>query len=493
MTLIYGTFNRLVNKIKKLLIFLVSIVILLTLASPYVISLYVEKKYRALTKAIIALNPEIVITNNIQRKYLSSKFITKIQLSKNIFFDNQSGMVERNLPKNNKNNSTLLILQHDVKHIPFNKIFNNNRLIAEIHTKMLAGLPGFLQQEQPAFSTTTIDFNGNIKTIVNAINLDYVLDLDEDYSLQAKQIAVQIGNDNKDFTINCAIPKLIYVENNKKAEIDDLQFNIKINNFKSANKRSIKLLTEVERVYLVEKSTPVLRLVHFSMEQNLTKINTDKSTLGHNISFSRLNIYEQKFGPLATKWQISNINLPIIMNNFNNFKLPITLEQVSAYKFIEMGNHLLKYQPSISVDVLLNTSHGKLKLLSDFTANPKEADWFTMEDILDSLQANVAAYMPKKIFFELVTLVLQEKLKKEGVVHPVYKPHHKRDNNMPKAIAVQDPKEFQKQLESMVVERVNYLLKHHVIKEQDNSFVLDLSIAEGTFYSRMNPFKLFSF
>ena len=116
-----------------------------------------------------------------------------------------------------------------------------------------------------------------------------------------------------------------------------------------------------------------------------------------------------------------------------------------------------------------------------------------MEDILDSLQANVAAHMPKKIFFEIVTLVLQEKLKKESVIEPVYKNNHKHGHNMPNAIALQDPKEFQKQLESMVIERVNYLLKHNVINEQENSFVLDLSIAEGTFYSRMNPFKLFSF
>jgi hypothetical protein len=493
MTLIYDTLSNIVNKIKKILILLVSIVIVLALACPYAISFYVEQKYRALTKAIVALNPEIVITNNVQRKYLSSKIITKVQLTKNIFFDEQSGIIERNLPKTNMSNKILLILQQDVKHLPFNKILNKDRLIAEIHTKMIAGFPAFFQQEQPEFSLTTIDFKGNVKTTVNAINLDYVLNLDEDYSLQAKQIAMRIENDNKDFKVNLEIPKLVYVESNKKAEIDDVQFNIKINDFKSANNRNIQLLTEIERIYFVDKSTPVLRLVNFSMSQDLSKINTEKSTLNNSVSFARLNVFEQKFGPLVTKWQINNIHLPTIMENFNNFKLPITMEQVTAYKFMEMGNRLLKYQPNVTVDVLLNTGSGKLKLLSDFTANPKEADWFTMEDILDSLQANVAAHMPKKIFFEIVTLVLQEKLKKESVIEPVYKNNHKHGHNMPNAIALQDPKEFQKQLESMVIERVNYLLKHNVINEQENSFVLDLSIAEGTFYSRMNPFKLFSF
>jgi hypothetical protein len=45
----------------------------------------------------------------------------------------------------------------------------------------------------------------------------------------------------------------------------------------------------------------------------------------------------------------------------------------------------------------------------------------------------------------------------------------------------------------MVVEKIAYLIKNNIIKEQEDGFSLDLSIAEGTFYSRMNPFKIFSF
>ena len=493
MNIIYDTLKKLVNKIKKLLILLVSIAVLLALALPYGVGIYIEKEYRTITKNITSLNPEIIITNNVQRNYLNSKIITKIQVSKNIFFDNQSSIIEHDLPTDNLINKIFLVLQHDVKHVPFNKILHKNRLIAEIQTKVLAGFPGFLHQEQPVFSLTTIDFKRHLKTVVNEINMEYVLDLDEDHSLQAKQIAIQLENDNKNFKANLEIPKLIYIENSKKAEIDDVQLNININNFKSANKLNVNILTEIDRVYIVEKLKPILRLVNFSMEQNLKNVSVDNSTLSNSISFVRLNVHEQKFGPLATKWQIRNIHLPTIINSFNDVKLPITIDQISRYKLAEIGNSLLKYQPNLSIDLLLNTSSGKLKLLSDFTANPKDVDWFTKEDILDSLQANIAAHIPRKVFFELVTVLLQEKLKKETSIQPVYKSHNKHTNNLPKAIALQDPKEFQRQLEDMVIERVNYLLKNHIIKQQDNSFVLDLSIAEGTFYSRMNPFKLFSF
>ena len=89
--------------------------------------------------------------------------------------------------------------------------------------------------------------------------------------------------------------------------------------------------------------------------------------------------------------------------------------------------------------------------------------------------------------------MLEERLKKENSIQPVYNPTRKHAVNMPKSVALKDPKELQKQLEAMVVERVGYLLKNDIIKERADSFELDLSIAEGTFYSRMNPFKLFTF
>ena len=122
----------------------------------------------------------------------------------------------------------------------------------------------------------------------------------------------------------------------------------------------------------------------------------------------------------------------------------------------------------------------------------KNMDWFTKEDILDSLSANIAAKIPKEVLIELVTFLVQEKQKKEDQYYYSNK-HNKHGINMAKSFASKDFKESPKQLDSLVLEKIAYLIKNNIIKEHEDSFSLDLSIAEGTFYSRMNPFKIFSF
>lgn len=456
MTLIYNTVNKFINKLKKLSIVFIGLLLWFILIYPYAISFYIEKKYNDLIKHIAKLNPEIIITNNIQRKYLNSKLITKIKLP----------------------NDNVIILQHDIQHVAFNKDFYTNQPNIKIRTKIISGLPEFLQQEQALFALTTIDLKGKIKTFINPINIDYALKKDEDGKLlQIKKIAMQLEKNDKDFKLNLEIPKLFYTENDNKAEIEDVQVNVRVDNFKSTVDRNIKVSTGIDRIYLVQNLKPIFRLVNVNMEHNLSNFNFDnKSTLASNFSFLRLNIFEQKFGPLATKWQINNIHLPTIINEF---KLPITIDKMVAYRFMETGSRLLSFQPKVSLDVLLNTASGKLKVSTDFAVNAKEADLFSKNDILDSLQANVVANIPKKMFFDLVSFWLEQKLKKDNTIH--------------KNVVLKKPKEMQKQLESMVIERVSYLLTHRVISDREDGFALDLSIAEGTFFSRTNPFKVFSF
>jgi hypothetical protein len=435
--------NKMFIRIKKITIIFLGCLAIIALLFPYVFNLYIEKKYFNLAKNIVSYNQNLTITHDIKRNYLSSYFITKITRL--------------------DNNKDLLVLQHNLKNV----LFSNKNNILEIQTKILSGLPGFLEQEKILFAVTTIALSGQVKTIINPINLEYIVDLDELSSIQAKSMAMQIEYHDQKFNINLDLPKIIYAEEHNKAEIDDVQFNIALAN------NNLKILTDIDRIYLVKNLKPILRLVNFTMSHNIDNIDSDKSQLNSNLSFLRLNVIDQKFGPLATKWQINNINLPTIFNNINT----INFQQFDSYKFIEIGNRLLKFHPNVALDILLNTNSGKLKLLTDFSANIKEADWFSKEDILDSLQANIAANVPKKIFIELVGLLLEEKLKKENFI---------KNNNY-------NNKQLEKQLEKMVVERVGYLLKHNIITEKENSFMLDLSIAEGTFYSRMNPLKLFSF
>ena len=450
----YNRLNKFVNKIKKLLILLVSVSILLALAFPPIINLYIEKKYYTLSKNIAALNPNISITHNIQRKYLSSKIVSKIQT-----------------------NNKLLVLQHDIKPIWFNK----EKHIANIETKILSGSPGFLKQEKSIFALSTVNLHGDMYTKINPLNVEYIFDFDDISSIQAL-INVSINVKNKNLYLYVGIPKLHYIEDNTTADIDNIKFNIKIDN-------NIKLSTAVDRLYVVKDSKPILRLVDFYMKQQLTDINKIYSSLNSTMSFLKLNVYEQKFGPLATKGQITNIHLPTIVNNTS---FPLNLKQFTNYNFMEVGNSLLRYRPTFALDMLIKTSSGKLKLLSDFsTSSSREIDLFNNEDLLDAIHANVAANIPKQIFFELARIILEEKLKRENI-NKIYSSIRKR-GNMPNAVALKDSKEFQKQLDAMVVERVGYLLKNQIIKEHENNFILDISIAEGTFYSRMNPFKLFSF
>ncbi len=474
-------FIKIVSKIKKLLAILAGLAIVLGLFSPYAASFYVKKKYDNLIKNVQNLTPGIKITSHFQRKYLSCLLITKIQLANNAFFD---------YANNNQKNLNSLInyiphnsitLQHDIKYSPHKK------LIAMINTTILDGWPKFLQQNNNVKLVTTIDWSGHIKSIIKNINFNNIIDSSKDNYVDTKSMSIYVKNDLENLKLDIRVPKLVYAEYNNKTEIDDLHFQIKIHDFKEKDNRKINLLTEVNRLYVIENNKPILRLSNFNIQQNLAK------SLINNVSFLRLNILEHKFGPLATKWKLNNINLSGLIKNFNHIRLPITNDQINSYKFIEISNNFLKLQPNLSVDLLLHIGNDKLKVLTDIIVDTKEMDWFTPQDILDSLTASIAAKIPKPVLMELVTFLVEERVKKENRLQVLYKPNNRNPPNMPKTFVSLDPKELQKQIDNMVVEKIAYLIKNNIIKEQEDGFSLDLSIAEGTFYSRMNPFKIFSF
>lgn len=481
MTLPYLLLNKIVNKIKKLVIILCSIIVVLAFLSPYLVSFYVEKKYDNLIKLAHNLTPGIKITSHFQRKYFSSLLITKIQLANNAFVDyssnraaNLTSLIDY-IPHNS------ITLQHHIRYTPHKK------LIATINTTVIDGLPKLVQQNKNLKLITTIDFDGNIKTIFNNVNMNYPLNPSENNYLETQSVSMYVKNDGNNFRLDFKVPKLIYTEQQNKTEIDNLKFNIKMHDFNKENNRRIKLSTSMDRLYIIEKSKPILRLANFNMEQDL------ENKLSSSLSFLRLNVLEYKFGPLATKWQLNNINLSTLIKNFNHIRLPITREQLDGYKFVEIGNAFLKNQPNLSMDLLLNIGDEKLKILSDIMIDTKNMDWFTYQDILDSLSASVVAKIPKPVLIELVTFLVHEKQKKENKIQALQKHNNKNAPSMVKAFSSKDQKELQKELDNMVLERVAYLIKNNIIKEHEDSFSLDLSIAEGTFYSRMNPFKIFSF
>lgn len=452
----YNIFARLVNNIKRLLIVLISLVLLFAIASPLIINFYVEKQYYNITNKIVAIYPGMAISHKVTRDYLSSRIITKFYI-----------------------NNKLLVLQHDIKPLLF--MFNAQYIIANIQTKILSGLPGCLRQEQPIFASTTLDKNRHINIKINPLIFEYIFDFDTVSSMQTL-ININMKAKDKDFDLRINIPKLDYAEDSLKVEINDIQFNIK----KTDN--DIKLSTNIDRIYMVKDLKPVVRVVGFYIKQKILNIHQDKSILDNIISFAKLNIYEQYFGPLSTRVQITNINMPIILDPVN---LLINSKQHTPYNIMETINKLLTYRPTLMVDLLVKTDIGKVKLLSDFSLpHDREVDVFNKNDFLDAIQANISANIPKKIFFELSRLALKEKLKKETTIK-IY--NSKQRGNMANSVATKDPKEFNKQVDNMLVERVGYLLKQNIIKEHENNFILDLAIAEGTFYSRLNPFKLFSF
>lgn len=459
MTLSYLLLNKFVNKIKKLIIILFSIIIIIAFLSPYAVNIYVARKFDNLIKLANNITPGIKITSNFKLKYLSSVLITKIQLANNAFFDsaiNRAAKIDYT-PHN------LITFQHEIKYSPHKK------LLAIINTTVIDGLPKLVQQNQNLKLTTTIDLKGQIKTVLNNININYPINPSENNYLVTQKMSMfmDLNHDGNNFNLDFTVPKLIYTENHHKAEIDNLQLHLRVQDFDNLNpnNRKIKLFTEIDRLYIIEKSRPLLRLANFNMEQDLGK------KLSSNLSFLRLNILENKFGPLATKWQLNNVNLSTLIKNFSHFKLPITREQLDSYKFVEIGNTFLKNQPNLSMDLLLRIGNDKLKILSDVMVDTRNMDWFTNQDILDSLSASVVASIPKAVLIDLVTFAVYEQQK-----------------NISKKL-----KKTQQELDNLVLEKIAYLIRNNIIKEHEDNFSLDLSIAEGTFYSRMNPFKIFSF
>jgi len=435
---------------------LISISLLIAIASPLIINFYVERQYYKIGKNIAAIYPEMAISHTVTRKYLNSRIITKVYVDKN-----------------------LLVLQNDIKPVLF--IFDKQNIIANIKTKILSGMPGFLRQEQPIFAITTLNKKGHINVSVKPLIFEYIFDSDSISSIKTL-ININANTNHKDLDLYINIPKLDYTEDDLKAEVSDIKFNIKkIDN-------DIKLSTNIERIYVVKDLNPIIRVVDFYMKQKLINVKSKQSIFDNIVSFAKLNIYEQYFGPLSTRLQITNINMPAILDPIN---LLIDSKQYASHNIMEAINKLLAYNPTLMVDLLVKTDVGKVKLLSDFSLpHGREIDVFNKNDFLDAMQANISANIPKKIFFELSRLALKEKLKKETTIK-IY--NSKKRGNMANSLATKDPKEFHKQLDAMVVERVGYLLKQHIIKEHENNFILDIAIAEGTFYSRLNPFKLFSF
>jgi hypothetical protein len=472
---------EIINKIKKTLIMSSIILIALGILSPYAADLYVKKQYDGFIKLAENLTPGIKITSHLQLKYFKSLLITKIQIANNAFLDYPNkhqgniGNLINYIPHNT------ITLQHDIRYSPHKK------LLATINTTVLDGLPKFMQQNKNAKLVTKVGFNGRIHSSIKDINMNHILNSARNHYLETRSVSFDLKHDRNNLSIVLKVPKLIYSEEQNKSEVDNLQFQVKAKDPAYQNNRRIHLLTAIDRLYVIEKSKPVLRLSNFNMEQNLGK------TLINNLSFLRLNVLEYKFGPLATKLQLNNVNLSSLIKNFNHMRLPITKEQIDTYKFVELGNNFLKHQPNLSVDLLLHVGNDKLKVLSDIIVDTKNVDWFTTQDILDSLTASVTAKIPKPILLELVTFLERERQKKENQLQAIYKPNQRNPANLPKTFTSKDPKELHKQLENMVTEKVAYLIKNNIIKEHDDSFSLDLSIAEGTFYSRMNPFKIFSF
>ncbi len=461
----------LLNKLKKLILIIFCLFIITCLISPYLVSWYAKKKYNNLINWMRVLIPGIKITSHMQTGYFKSLLMSKIELPQDILWINPNNLnnsVEHNKVINANNLSPQIItLQNEISYTPHKK------LLATINTKILIGLPKFIKNFN---LITNIDFKGKTTTTVQDIDLNYLLSLDNSQkNLVADKVSILINNDNKNLNIDFKFPKLIYKENEDIVDIDNFKFNIKFKNFNQPKERRIKFLTEIDKLYLISKDITVLRLANFSMEQRIS----DKVT--NNLSFFKLNVLDNKFGPLVTKLQLHNINFSKLIEHFNYLKLPLNQEQLQPYKLIESINQLFQYKPSISLDLLLHIGSDKLKFLSDAMLDSRNSEWFSKEDILNSLTANVFAKIPKSITIDLVTSLVESQQKKKIIE---LSGGYINDNT--KHLLSND-------LENLVLEKIQYLINNNILREDIDGFMVNLSIAEGTFFSKNNPFKLFSF
>ena len=430
--------------------------------------------------------PDIQITNHFKLGYFKSLLCTEINLN--------------NL--DNLENYKKIILQHEIN----SKFYKKQ--IASITTKILnLDLEGLndvvtLEQIKNLQLTTEVGFNNDIISILKEIKINHDINpisYKINNSSNTKHTNINIKIHEINFFYNSKanklnlffnIPKLVYTEGDDKLAIENLNLKLNANSLNDAINRTINISTAINKLYLINSSKPVLRLSNFNIEQSLGR------SLVSNLSFLKLNILERKFGPLISKWQLNNLFFPPLFNILNNIEvitLPELKEKLNNHNFIELASSLLKNQPNLSLDLLLHVGNEKVKILSDVIVNSNDLDHFTSQDLLDSLNINIAAKLPKSILFDLVTILMREKQKKTNKLQLMYNSNNKTRRNLPKAYLSQDPKEAEKELEGLIYEKIAYLIKNNIIVEEQYGFSLDLSIAEGTFYSRMNPFNIFSF
>jgi hypothetical protein len=472
--------DSLTNKITRAIFITTFLLITVVLLSPYLVNFYLERQFNNLFKDIRSFSPGIKIVSHFNRKYLKSVLITKIQLDPNIFLDYANEDLTNRLSGYTFSKS--IVLRHDINY------GLHKKLLATITTSVLDGAPIFIQDNKTAKLVTKLHLNGEFESSVVDLSINRNIGPTKNYHLLSQGIGLHVVNNINNLLINLKIPKLVYNENYDKIEINGLNLTIAAQKSnKNTTQPKVNISGTVNKLYLIEKSTPVLRLTNLNIEQNLAdNINT-------KLGFLKLNILNQKYGPLSTKLQLNNVSLAVLLDKFKHIKFPIIMDQLDKYKFIEIFNDLLKYHPYLSADVLLNVGNDKLKILTDLMVDSSKIDWFSVRDVLTGLSVNVTAKIPKPVLMDFIGYIMYEKQKKILQEEIIYKSSKTNTLAMPKTSIAKDPKELELQLNDMVLERVAYLLENNIILEKDDGFDLDLSIADGNFYSKMNPFKIFSY
>lgn len=456
------------QKFKKLLLIIFSVILLLLIFSPYLLTFYVQQRYYKLTKLIENLTPGIKVNNYLRQGYLKSLLISKIQISNDAWISNPLPAVENNNLINYVPH-TIITLEHLINISPFNSS------IISINTKVLTGLPKFIKEHNKFKMISKMDIKGRLETKIDEASIQYFLSTNGE-NITASKASLNLTDDCNNIQLDLIFPSIIYQENVNKVEVENLHINLKAKDYTNPDKFRIKLLTELNKFYLINKQKVLFKLSNLNMEQKLS------DHLSNKISFLKLNVFNNKFGPLATKVQANNINLARIIENLPDIKFPLNQEQLSDHRFIQFANSLLKYKPSVSADILLYLGKSQMNVLTDFIIDSQAADWMNMEDILDSLSINLFAKIPKEVTLDLLTQILAFQTNPRG----------NYPNNLFNKLNSSNSSE-NKNAKQSAEEKLKYLLKNNIIQEEDNNIVINLSIAEGTFYSRMNPFKIFSF
>lgn len=485
------------SKLKKLILIILLLLTALCITSSYLVSWYCKQKHDNFADFIRNAIPGSKVTSHMQLGYWQSLLMTKIELPQGVISnnigDNFNHLVDiknvnskNKLTKNITNNTNKINNNILNNNVIFKNLFTNTltlqhkifykptKCLVTINTKVLTGLPKFIKNLN---LVTTINFKGKITTTIEDIDLNYILSLDNNNlkSLVAEKALIYVNNDNENLLVKFQFPKLIYKEENNIIDVDNFKLNIKLKNFNSLNECRIKFLTEIDTLYLIANNDNILRLTNFSMEQKIS------DQISSNVSFLKLNILDEKIGPLVTKLQLYNITCAKILKHFNYLKLPFNQEKFTPYKFIESVNQLFNYKPSLSLDLLMHLGKNKLQFLSDIMLDQLNPELSNKEDIFNSVTANIFAKVPKIMMLDLMEKLVEYQQKKKiqsGSGYLSYDYKKLLSNN---------------EIESLVLEKMEYLINHNILKEDNDDFIVNLTIAEGIFFSKDNPFKIFSF